>query len=48
LKSGGGGCAGDVVAHGFELGHESALSGRAVTSFLEVVAAEVVVGLAGW
>ena len=43
----GGGFEGDVVAHGFELGDEAALAGGAVAALVEVVAAEVVVGLAG-
>ncbi len=38
---------GDVVAHGFELGDESALAGGAVAAPVEVVASEVVVGLTG-
>ncbi len=38
---------GDVVSHGFELGDESALAGGAVAAPVEVVAAHVVVGLAG-
>ena len=36
---------GDVEAEGFELGDEAALAGCAGTSFLEVVAAQVGVGL---
>jgi hypothetical protein len=36
---------GDFVAEGFELGDESALPGLAVASPVEVVAAEVGVGL---
>lgn len=38
---------GDVEAQGFEMGNESSLSGVAVASPIEVVAAEVGVGLAG-
>ena len=38
---------GDSVAHGFELGDEATLVGGAVASFVEVVATEVGVGLAG-
>jgi hypothetical protein len=38
---------GDVEAHGFELGHEASLPDVAVVSLIEVVAAEVGVGLAG-
>ena len=38
---------GDAVAHGFELGDEALLVGRAVATLVEVVAAEVGVGLAG-
>ncbi len=45
--SGGCGGDGDVVAHGFELGDESSLPGVAVSSPVEVVGAEVGVGLAG-
>jgi hypothetical protein len=38
---------GDVVAHGFELGDESAFAGGVVATLVEVVATEVLVGLAG-
>ena len=43
----GGGFEGDFVAHGFELGDESSLVGRAVAALVEVVAAEVGEGFAG-
>jgi hypothetical protein len=36
-----------VVVHGFELGDEAAFAGGAVATLVEVVATEVVVGLAG-
>jgi hypothetical protein len=35
------------VSHGFEFGDEAPLTGWAVASFVEVVAAEIAVGLAG-
>ena len=44
--SGGGWFDGDVESDGLELGHDSALTGSAAASPVEVVAAEVVIGFA--